>query len=184
MRIGLVYDLRDDYRALGFSEEEIAEFDNVDTIDQLAGALQALGCEVERVGRGQALAARLVAGTRFDLVFSIAEGVKGRSREAQVPALCELFDQPYLFSDPLSSAACHDKAVAKRLVRDTGVPTTAFAVAHADAGELRGWDRYPAFVKPLAEGTGKGCEAASLVHDAQELAGAATTLIARYGQPV
>ena len=184
MRIGLVYDLRDDYRALGFSEEEIAEFDNVDTIDQLAGALQALGCEVERVGRGQALAARLVAGTRFDLVFSIAEGVKGRSREAQVPALCELFDQPYLFSDPLSSAACHDKAVAKRLVRDAGVPTTAFAVAHADAGELRGWDRYPAFVKPLAEGTGKGCEAASLVRDAQELAGAATTLIARYGQPV
>lgn len=184
MRIGLVYDLRDDYRALGFSEEEIAEFDNVDTIDQLAGALQALGCEVERVGRGQALAARLVAGTRFDLVFSIAEGVKGRSREAQVPALCELFDQPYLFSDPLSSAACHDKAVAKRLVRDAGVPTAAFAVAHADAGELRGWDRYPAFVKPLAEGTGKGCEAASLVRDAQELAGAATKLIARYGQPV
>ncbi len=184
MRIALVYDLRDDYRALGFSEEEIAEFDNVDTIDQLAGALQLLGCQVIRVGRGQALAARLVEGERFDLVFSIAEGVKGRSREAQVPALCELFDQPYLFSDPLSSAACHDKAVAKRLVRDAGVPTTAFAVAHADAGELRGWGRYPAFVKPLAEGTGKGCEAASLVHDAQELAGAATKLLARYGQPV
>ena len=44
MHIGLVYDLRDDYRALGFSEEEVAEFDNLDTIDQLDGALQALGC--------------------------------------------------------------------------------------------------------------------------------------------
>ena len=42
MRIALVYDLRDDYRALGFSEEEIAEFDNIDTIDQLEGALRAL----------------------------------------------------------------------------------------------------------------------------------------------
>ena len=84
MRVALVYDLRDDYRALGLSEEEIAEFDNVDTIDELAGALEALGCEVERVGRGQALAARFVEGERFDLVFSIAEGVKGRSREAQV----------------------------------------------------------------------------------------------------
>ena len=30
MRIALVYDLRDDYRALGFSEEEVAEFDNID----------------------------------------------------------------------------------------------------------------------------------------------------------
>ena len=33
MRIALVYDLRDDYRALGLSEEEVAEFDSVETID-------------------------------------------------------------------------------------------------------------------------------------------------------
>jgi D-alanine-D-alanine ligase len=184
MRIGLVYDLRDDYRALGFSEEEVAEFDSVDTIDHLAGALEALGCEVTRVGRGQALAAWLVEGMRFDLVFSIAEGVTGRSREAQVPALCELFDQPYLFSDPLTSAASLDKAVAKRLVREAGVPTPAFMVAHAEASELRGWSQYPAFIKPLAEGTGKGCEAASLVRTSDELVAAATRLLARYQQPV
>jgi D-alanine-D-alanine ligase len=184
MRIALVYDLRDDYRALGFSEEEVAEFDNVDTIDQLDGALRALGCEVIRVGRGQVLAARLAAGMRFDLVFSIAEGVKGRSREAQVPALCELFDQPYLLSDPLTSAVCHDKAVAKRLVRAAGVPTPAFIVATSDASELRGWSEFPAFVKPIAEGTGKGCESASVVHTPQELASAATKLLQRYRQPV
>ena len=184
MRIALVYDLRDDYRALGFSEEEVAEFDNVHTIDQLDGALRALGCEVERVGRGQVLAARLAAGERFDLVFSIAEGVKGRSREAQVPALCELFDQPYLLSDPLTSAVCHDKAVAKRLVRAAGVPTPAFMVATSDASELRGWTEFPAFVKPIAEGTGKGCETASVVHTPHELTSAATKLLQRYRQPV
>ena len=48
MRIGLVYDLRDDYRALGFSEEEVAEFDNIDTIDQLDGALRGLQLHVNR----------------------------------------------------------------------------------------------------------------------------------------
>ena len=184
MRIALVYDLRDDYRALGFSEEEVAEFDNIDTIDQLEAALRALGCEVERVGRGQLLAGRLASGERFDLVFSIAEGVKGRSREAQVPALCELFDQPYLLSDPLTSAACHDKAVAKRLVRDAGVPTPAFMVASSDASELEDWSEFPAFAKPIAEGTGKGCESASLVNSAQDLATAAAKLLERYSQPV
>jgi D-alanine-D-alanine ligase len=183
MRIALVYDLRDEYRALGFSEEEVAEFDNIDTIDQLDGALQALGCEVVCVGRGQVLAARLAAGERFDLVFSIAEGVKGRSREAQVPALCELFDQPYLLSDPLTSAVCHDKAVAKRLVREAGVPTPAF-IAAADASELSSWSEFPAFVKPIAEGTGKGCESASVVNTPQELAAAAARLLQRYRQPV
>jgi D-alanine-D-alanine ligase len=183
MRIALVYDLRDDYRALGYSEEEIAEFDSIGTIDALAEALEALVCEPVRVGRGQALAARLVAGERFGLVFSIAEGLKGRSREAQVPALCELFDQPYLFSDPLTAAAALDKAVAKRLVRDAGVKTPSFVVAHGSASELAGWTDFPAFVKPLAEGTGKGCEAASLVYNHDELEAAATRVIERYRQP-
>ncbi len=183
MRVALVYDLRDDYRALGFSEEEVAEFDSVETIDALAGALQALGCEPVRVGRGQALAGRLAAGERFDIVLSIAEGVRGRSREAQVPALCELFDQPYLFSDPLTAAAALDKAVAKRLVRDAGVPTPSFAVAERSASELAGWTDFPAFVKPLAEGTGKGCEAGSLVTSVAALKEATTRVIARYRQP-
>ena len=183
MRVALVYDLRDDYRALGLSEDEVAEFDSMETIDALAGALEALGCEAIRVGRGQALAARLVAGERYDIVFSIAEGVSGRSREAQVPALCELFDQPYLFSDPLTLAAALDKAVAKRLVRDAGVPTPSFAVVEGSANELVDWTDFPAFVKPLAEGTGKGCEAASLVHSEAALQAAVAGVIARYRQP-
>jgi D-alanine-D-alanine ligase len=183
MRVALVYDLRDDYRALGLSEEEVAEFDSIETIDALAGALAALGCEPIRVGRGQALAARLVAGERYDIVFSIAEGVSGRSREAQVPALCELFDQPYLFSDPLTLAAALDKAVAKRLVRDAGLPTPSFAVAEESADELKHWADFPAFVKPLAEGTGKGCEAGSLVRSQSALQAAAARILARYRQP-
>ncbi|GFO82790.1 MAG: hypothetical protein A49_24170 [Methyloceanibacter sp.] len=131
MRIALVYDLRDDYRTLGYSEEAIAEFDSPETIDALASALQALGCEPVRVGRGQALAARLVTGERYDLVFSIAEGLTGRSREAQVPALCELFGQPYLFSDPLTLAASLDKAVAKK---------ARAGCRHTDPGLCRGAD--------------------------------------------
>lgn len=182
MRVALVYDLREDYRALGYSEEEVAEFDTVETVDQLAAALVELGCEPIRVGRGQALAARLVAGERYDLVFSIAEGLKGRSREAQVPALCELFDQPYLFSDPLTLAVALDKAVAKRLVRDAGVPTPHFTVAE-NAYDIAGWTHFPAFVKPLAEGTGKGCEAASLVQTEAELKAVVRRVVARYRQP-
>ncbi len=183
MRIGLVYDLRDDYRALGFSEEAVAEFDSLATIDALDETLCDLGFQVIRVGRGQKLAEAFVAGARFDLVVSIAEGVKGRSREAQVPALCELYDQPYLFSDPLTMAASLDKGVAKQLVRAAGVPTPRFVVARGEAGELDGWTQYPAFVKPLAEGTGKGCEAASLVEDQALLRQAVDRLRTIYAQP-
>ncbi|MCW9001226.1 MAG: D-alanine--D-alanine ligase, partial [Rhodospirillales bacterium] len=91
MRVGLTYDLRDDYRAMGFSEEAVAEFDSVETIDEIEGALNRLGYATDRIGHIRTLAARLVAGDRWDLVFNIAEGVSGRSREAQVPALLEAY---------------------------------------------------------------------------------------------
>src|SRR5512137_1772913 len=169
MRIGLVYDLRSAYLAEGYSAEDVAEFDSEATVAAIEGALKADGHTVARVGHGRALAGRLAAGERFDLVFSIAEGLRGRSREAQVPALCELFGQPYAFSDPLACAATLDKAVAKRLVAAAGVPTPRFAVVRApadvDAVDLA----YPLFVKPAAEGTGKGIGADARVADAAGL---------------
>lgn len=183
MRIGFVFDLRDDYRALGYGEEETAEFDSVETIAAIEAALSRLGHSVERVGHGRELARRFVAGERFDLVFSIAEGLRGRSREAQVPALCELFEQPYVFSDPLTMAVTLDKAVAKRIVRDAGIPTAPFLVYERSRQDISGWTHYPAFVKPLAEGTGKGCEKASMVSDAKALREAAEGILSRYRQP-
>ncbi|MCA8928211.1 MAG: D-alanine--D-alanine ligase [Alphaproteobacteria bacterium] len=183
MRIGLTYDLRDDYHGLGLTEEQLAEFDSPETIAAIAGALQRRGHAVTRIGHIRALAARLVAGERWDLVFNICEGLSGRSREAQVPALLEAFGQPYTFADPLTMAVTLDKAVAKRLVRDAGLPTAPFAVLASDADDAACRLAFPAFVKPLAEGTGKGCERASKVRDAAALATAARDLRARFGQP-
>ena len=37
----------------------------------------------------------MLAEADVDLIFNIAEGVAGRNREAQVPALCELLGIPY-----------------------------------------------------------------------------------------
>ncbi|HUF88096.1 MAG TPA: D-alanine--D-alanine ligase [Thermohalobaculum sp.] len=183
MRIGFVYDARDAYLAEGFSEIDVAEFDTEETIAEVEAALMRAGCEVERIGRGTALARRLAAGESWDLVFPIAEGLSGRAREAQVPALCELFGQDYAFSDPLTMAATLDKAVAKRLVRDQGVPTADFALLRR-AEDARSVDLgFPLFVKPVAEGTGKGCEAASIVADRGELEAVAARLVERFRQP-
>ena len=183
MRIGLVYDLRDDYRAMGYSDEQTVEFDSIETIDGMAGALERLGHTVDRIGHGKKLAQRLVLGDRWDLVWSIAEGLKGRCREAQVPALLELYDQPYAFSDALTMAVALDKAVAKQLVAAAGVPTAPFMLLESGSDSLAGWKHYPAFVKPLAEGTGKGCELASKVATPAELVNAARALVHRFQQP-
>ena len=84
LTIGMVYDLRTDYLAEGYSEEAVAEFDSESTIHELEQALRSLGHRVERIGHGRALCQRLVAGERWDLIFNIAEGLHGRSRLGNV----------------------------------------------------------------------------------------------------
>ena len=132
LTIGLVYDLRDDYLEEGWSPEQAAEFDSLSTIEALQAAIVSNGHQVERIGNGKRLCAELVAGRRWDLVFNIAEGVKGRNREAQVPALLELFEVPYTFSDPLVCAVTLGGAMAKRLVRDAGLNTPPFTLIESE----------------------------------------------------
>ncbi len=184
LSIGLVYDLKDDYLRAGFSPEAVMEFDSEDTIAGLEGALASLGYRAERVGRGRELARRLAGGERWDLVFNFAEGVWGRSREAQVPALCELYDQPYTFADPLTCALTLDKAMAKRVVRDHGLATAPFAVLTSPAEAQAVTLPTPLFVKPVAEGSSKGVTGRSLVHDRAELAAVCDEMLARFAQPV
>ena len=184
MRIGLTYDLRDDYLAAGYDEVATAEFDCGETVDAIEAALRSLGHVPQRIGNVHALATALVAGERWDLVFNIAEGLHGYGREAQVPALLDAWQIPYTFTDPLSSALTLHKAYAKRVVRDCGVRTAPFRVcervADASACDLA----YPVFAKPVAEGTGKGCTPASIAHSRTELERITRELLARFAQPV
>ena len=109
----MTYDLRDDYLAEGYGEEETAEFDHPLTIAAIEDALRNLGYETDRIGHIRALAKRLVAGERWDLVFNIAEGLRGFGREAQVPALLDAWDIPYTFSDPLVLSLTLHKGMTK-----------------------------------------------------------------------
>ena len=184
LQIGMVYDLRGDYLKEGYSEDEVAEFDSEETIDALERAISGLGHRVGRIGSARALCARLVGGERWDLVFNIAEGVRGRCRESQVPCLLDLYGIPYTFSDGLVCAATLDKAVAKRLVRDAGLATPRFQVVDT-LDDLETVDlEYPLFAKPLAEGTGKGIDGRSRIDSPGSVRAVCGRLLERYRQPV
>lgn len=182
LRFGVTYDLRDDYRALGYSEEETAEFDAEVTIAAICDALKSLGHRPVRIGNIRKLTEALSKGERWDAVFNMCEGLKGWGREAQAPALLEAYDIPYVFSDPLTLALTLDKAMTKRVVRDAGVPTADFTVVEREADETA--LAFPLFVKPVAEGSGKGVGARSLVKDRAELAAAVAALRTQFRQPV
>lgn len=184
MLIGLTFDLAAAWAAEGLAAEDLAEFDAPETIAAVEQFLAARGHRVARIGRALDLVARLARGERWDLVFNICEGRSGAGREALVPALLDAYAIPYTFGDPLTLALALDKALAKRVLRDAGLPTAPFAVLGPGCNAAPANLPFPLFVKPVAEGTGKGIDAASLCHDAVELAAATDRLTRRFNQSV
>ncbi len=184
MRIGLTYDLRAEYLALGYGEEETAEFDQQGTIDALADAIESLGHSVDRIGSARALVNRLAKGDRWELVFNIAEGLYGYGREAQVPAILDVYGIAYTFADPLAASVCLHKGWSKMIVRTAGVPTADFAIIESAADIDRVALEYPMLAKPIAEGTGKGVTPKSVVRSKADLSQVAVELLDRYQQPV
>lgn len=184
MEIGLTYDLRKDYLEMGYGEEETAEFDKESTIEGIERALQALGHSTKRIGHVKNLVNALAAGERWDLVFNIAEGMYGLAREAQVPALLEAYDIPFVFSDAFTLAMTLDKGLTKSIVRDFGVPTADFFVLKSIEDIDKVKLPYPLFAKPVAEGTGKGINANSKIVDESQLKSVCEKLLNEYNQPV
>jgi D-alanine-D-alanine ligase len=101
-----------------------------------------------------------------------------------VPAVCELFEQPYSFSDPLTCALTLDKSLAKRLVRDHGLPTAEFAVVERLSDLETIAFSGPLFVKPLAEGSSKGINGRSKVENRADLAAVCAELLGLFRQPL
>jgi D-alanine-D-alanine ligase len=184
LKIGLTYDLRDDYLKEGYSLEETAEFDLPDTIQAIEKVILDNGFDADRIGNIKALTRRLVAGDKWDLVFNIAEGMYGFGRESQVPAILEAYNIPYTFSDPLGHAISLQKGTTKHILRDLGVPTPDFAVVNnikdIDSVNLP----FPLFAKPIAEGTGKGITSTSKITNRKNLQKVCKQLLETFKQPV
>jgi D-alanine-D-alanine ligase len=184
MNIGLTYDLRNDYLAEGYSEEATAEFDRPETIEGIDRALNELGHKTDRIGNAKRLVGRLAQGDRWDLVFNIAEGLHGVTREAQVPAILDVYNIPYTFSDPLVLSLALHKNLTKIVVQQADIATPAFVLVK-DAAEVDDIGLpFPLFAKPVAEGTSKGISGNSKITDRASLRQICGQLLDEFRQPV
>src|SRR5512133_717627 len=183
MKIGLTYDLRSWYLDRGFSMEDTAEFDKQETVDAIDNALKEMGYETELIGNAFQLIEALAAGERWDMVFNIAEGLYGDGRESVVPAILDQYKIPYVFSGPVIMGLSLNKHLAKLVVSASGVPVSPGCLI-SEMKELEKLDlKYPLFVKPVSEGTGKGITDKSLVNSAAELAKMVEWILTEFRQP-
>ncbi len=182
LKVGFAYNVKRVTPDPSGEADDEAEYDSPKTLQAIREAIVSYGHEVVDLEATTDLPIQL-ASTPVDVVFNIAEGFKGRSRESQVPALLELLDIPYTGSDPAALLVSLDKALAKRMVRTHGILTPDYLVMHTGKERLPKELGFPLLVKPVAEGTSKGVTKKSVVRDEVEMREVAREMIGKYRQP-
>jgi D-alanine-D-alanine ligase len=139
-------------------------------------ALKRLGHEVVGIDVGSKLVAELLE-CRPRAAFIALHGSDGE--DGTVQGLLETLDIPYTGSGPAACVRCTDKALAKYLMREAGIPTPPFVAfkesAIKDLGiatALLGLERsigFPLVVKPARQGSALGIKFA---RSPEELPGA------------
>ncbi len=180
LRVGLTYNRRRTTE-LTADRDHDAEYDTPQTISAIREAVESYGHTVVELEATPELSTLLPAAA-VDLVFNIAEGMGGRNREAQVPALLELLGIPYTGSDPAAMSLALDKSLAKQIVAQAGVPTPSSMVVRTGKERLVKGLEFPLMVKPVAEGSSKGIVGRSVVENEAELREAAREIIQKYKQ--
>ena len=146
-----------------------SEFDSRRTVETLARALRWEGNEVSLLEADKNALTYFKNKRRVDIVFNIAEGFSGDSRESQIPAILDLLDIPYVGSGVLSLALALDKAKAKKLFKYDSIPTPDFQLFNNINERLNPSLKFPLIVKPNREGSSKGIFASSVVADRENL---------------
>ena len=133
--------------------------------EAVIGALTSAGVDVTGIDYSPAFIHEL-SSENFDRVFIILHGRGGE--DGLIQGVLESLAIPYTGSDVLGSALCMDKYRCKLLWQSLAILTPNFALVSAESDLEHAVQRvgFPAFVKPVHEGSSIGM---SPVDDAQQL---------------
>jgi len=131
------------------SEREVS----LKTGEACASALEGEGFRVTRFDVGRDVAEKLSA-LRPDVAFNALHGPMGE--DGAIQGLLELLRIPYTHSGVLASALAMDKAMAKIVLRDAGVPVPSGRIVdRLEAARAHALEP-PYVLKPIAEGSSYG----------------------------
>ncbi len=186
MKIILTYNLRKT-KKLSRDKKVVdnIDFDDPKTINGIKKALEQLGHQVFLVEANEKAYFKFYRlRKKVDLVFNYSEGLYGRDREAQIPAMLEILRIPYTGGSPLSYAIGLNKVKTKEILAFHKIPTPPWQVFKTSKEPLNKKLKFPLIAKPSAEGSSKGIFAENLVKDEKSLRRIVKKLLKLYKQPV
>jgi D-alanine-D-alanine ligase len=181
MHVGFIYNIPTPELLRERPEMTLRDSDTLETIAEVTRALEDGGHRVTGLNADQRLPA-LLTEQRFDIVFNIATGVYGESRQTHVPAMLEYLRIPHTGPGVLAEALCHHKPQQKMVLAANCVPTARFQVFHKADTALNPALRFPLIVKLPSEGASMGLDYGSVVHNEADLRARVAFLLETYHQ--
>jgi D-alanine-D-alanine ligase len=177
LTVGLTYNLKTGIKSI--NEDDEADLDDLQTVMQIKSAIESTGSTVILMEASENIVTSLTENP-VDIVFNIAEGLKGRGREAQIPALMNLLNIPFTGSDETTLGIALDKALTKRVIMSEKIHTPKFQLFNSSKEKLNKKFGFPLIIKPNAEGSSKGISDLSLAYNETELYNKIDTMITKY----
>jgi D-alanine--D-alanine ligase len=164
MRITIAYNLRtDDSEATA----ELLSSDDIDRVYRAISSLQHTVTVVEVTGNPHQVIEQLVE-SEPDLIFNLAEGTIGSSREAFYPGLYEQMGIPFTGGNASLLHLNLDKHLAKTVLAARGIRVPKGILMTGKNRQIDEELRYPLIIKPNSEGSSKGITQKSVVESKKE----------------
>lgn len=176
MRITIAYNLRTD------ASEKTAELLTTEDVNRIRSAIADLGhtvTDVEVSGRPNDVVDRLLASDP-DLIFNLAEGTIGSSREAFYPGLYEQMGIPFTGGNASLLHLNLDKHLAKTVLASRGIRVPRGALITKPDDALPEDIQYPLMIKPNSEGSSKGITKDSVVENCTEAQRRIASILSEY----
>ncbi len=162
--------------------EETAEHLTTEDVERITASIASLGhtvTPVEVSGKPNEVVDRLLQ-SEPDLIFNVAEGTIGSSREAFYPGLYEQLGIPFTGGNASLLHLNLDKNLAKTVLASRGIRVPQGVLVTSKEHPIPENLQYPLMIKPNKEGSSKGITQESVVEDREAARKRVDALLDRY----
>lgn len=154
------------------------------TVKAIEKALMKNGHKVVRIPATINLLEDIKAIEGMDIIFNACTGITNKKQQANVVAMLELMEVPFVGSGLSAHILGLHKHISKCLFRSIGVPTANSQIFYTGVETVDPSLNYPLIIKPEHEGSSLGITEESVVRDEKQLRVGVRRTLKLFQQPV
>lgn len=182
LHVGLLYTKKECLEDVEGTVLDIPSQEN-ETAEAIKRALLKEGHRVTMIPATLDLLQEIRSIKNLDIIFNACTGITSKGQQANVVAMLELLDIPFIGSKLATHIMGLHKHISKRVFRSFGIPTPNFQVYYDGSEAFDTTLRFPLIVKPVHEGSSVGINQKSVVFTEEELMAGVNIILKDFHQP-